>query len=46
MSIPVLALDGQKEPHFDDMKDGMPDNSIIDESIRLYKAEVDMALGV
>ena len=46
MSIPVLSLDGQKEPHFDDMKDGMPDNSIIDESIRLYKAEVDMALGV
>ena len=26
------------------LKDGMPENSIIDESIRLYKEEVELAL--
>lgn len=43
LSIPVIsALDGQWTPA--DLKDGMPENSIIDESIRLYKEEVELAL--
>jgi AAA15 family ATPase/GTPase len=43
-SIPVLSLaaDGM---HTGDLKDGMPDNPIIDESIRLYEQAVDLALG-
>lgn len=46
LSIPVLSLtaDGKK-PSYDDMEDGMPDNSIIDESVRLYQQEVDWSLG-
>lgn len=35
----VVAID----PH-DDLKNGMPDNPIIAESIRLYQQEVDMTL--
>ena len=43
MSIPVIsAQDSQWAPA--DLKDGMPENSIIDESIRLYKEEVELAL--
>jgi len=42
LSIPVIsAHDGQWQTT--DMKDGMPDNTIIDESIRLYKEEMEMA---
>jgi energy-coupling factor transporter ATP-binding protein EcfA2 len=42
MSIPVIAADdvGWK---CSDLKDGMPENSIIDESIRLYEEEVNLA---
>lgn len=43
LSIPVIsALNGQWTPA--DLKDGMPENSIIDESIRLYREEVGLAL--
>lgn len=43
LSIPVISEhDGQWIP--EDLKDGMPENSIIDESIRLYKDEVDLVL--
>jgi AAA15 family ATPase/GTPase len=43
ISIPVIsAHDGNWLTA--DMKDGMPDNAIIDESISLYKEEVDMVL--
>lgn len=40
--IPVIAAakDGW---HSADLKDGMPDNAIIDESIRLYEEEVNLA---
>ena len=43
LSIPVIS------PYCDqwsaeNLKDGMPENSIIDESIRLYKEEVDLVL--
>jgi AAA15 family ATPase/GTPase len=42
MSIPVIAADGAEWTTFD-LKDGMPENSIIDESIRLYEEEVNLA---
>ena len=45
LSIPVLSLTADGKPSYDDMEDGMPDNSIIDESIRLYQQEVDWSLG-
>ncbi len=44
MSIPVLSsVDGQWID--DDLIKGMPDNPIVDESIRLYEEEVELALG-
>jgi AAA15 family ATPase/GTPase len=43
ISIPVLAADGN-EWRSADLKDGMPDNEIIDESIRLYEEEVNLTL--
>lgn len=43
--IPVLSLEENNTPSYDDLLDGMPDNSIIDESIRLYEREVDLSLG-
>jgi AAA15 family ATPase/GTPase len=43
MSIPVISLqDGSAV--YADLKDGMPDNPIIDESIRLYKEELNQSL--
>ncbi|MDY2685177.1 MAG: AAA family ATPase [Selenomonadaceae bacterium] len=43
--IPVLSLKENNTPSYDDLLAGMPDNSIIDESIRLYEREVDLSLG-
>jgi len=42
-SVPVLSL---RDDGFqcNDLKNGMPDNPIIDESIRLYQEEVELAL--
>lgn len=45
MSIPVLSLDAEDAPSYSNMLDGMPDNSIIDEAVQLYKEEVNVALG-
>ena len=43
LSIPIIsAHDGLWAPA--NLKDGMPENTIIDESIRLYKEEVGLAL--
>jgi len=42
ISIPVIAGDGT-DWRCSDLKDGMPDNAIIDESIRLYEQEVNLA---
>lgn len=42
VSIPVIAADADGW-HCADLKEGMPDNAIIDESIRLYEEEVDLA---
>ena len=43
ISIPVISLN-DKQPTFANLKDGMPENSIIDESVRLYKEEVRLVL--
>ncbi len=43
-SIPVISMiDGVW--HIDDLRDGLPNNPIINESIQLYKEEVDFALN-
>jgi energy-coupling factor transporter ATP-binding protein EcfA2 len=42
ISIPVLAADGE-DWRTADLRDGMPDNAIIEESIRLYEEEVNLA---
>lgn len=44
MSIPVLSL-GNGNAVYNDMLDGMPKNSIIDESVRLYEEEVRVSLS-
>lgn len=46
-SIPFLALskDENIPLQYEDMIHGMPDNSIVDESVRLYRDEVDTILG-
>lgn len=44
MSVPVLSEeDGEWRPA--DLRDGMPDNRIIAESVRLYEEEVNLSLG-
>ena len=45
LSIPFISLHNslqgkEMETEYDDLKNGMPDNSIIDESIRLYEEEI------
>jgi len=44
MSIPVISADGTDWAS-SDLKDGMPENAIIAESIRLYEQEVNFSLG-
>lgn len=39
ISIPIISNNGEKWGEYD-LLDGMPDNPIIDESIRLYKEEI------
>ena len=43
LSIPVISADGSQWTTAN-LKDGMPENTIIDESIQLYKEEVGLAL--
>ena len=43
LSIPVISAH-DRQWSTANLKDGMPENSIIDESIRLYKEEVELAL--
>jgi hypothetical protein len=43
-SIPVISATDDKSWACDDLKNGMPENQIISESIRLYRQEVEMAL--
>ncbi len=44
LSIPVLSLSGEA-PVQSNLKDGMPDNPIIDTSIALYEEELESDLG-
>ncbi len=46
-SLPFISLNTQNgsEIMYDDLLNGMPNNSIIDESVRLYKEEVNEVLG-
>ncbi|MBF0263345.1 MAG: ATP-binding protein [Magnetococcales bacterium] len=44
ISIPVLSMEQGGSLGLDNLQEGMPDNPIIDESIRLYKEEVAWAL--
>lgn len=44
MSIPVLSLNECSES-YSDMRDGMPKNSIIDESVKLYEEEIRVSLA-
>ena len=44
-SVPVLSFDGEDSSRYMNMQDGMPENSIIQESVDLYQDEVNMALG-
>jgi len=44
ISIPVISADNGQWT-VEDLKEGMPENPIIDESIRLYEEEVKMVLG-
>ena len=43
-SIPILSASNNKW-NKDDLIDGMPTNSIIDQSIHLYEDEVELVLG-
>lgn len=43
LSIPVISADGG-EWKMENLKDGMPDNPIINESIHLYEEEAELAL--
>lgn len=45
MSIPVALGSKKNEWTYTDLQQGMPDNSIINESIDLYKQEVKLTLG-
>lgn len=50
LSIPILSFnrenrDAPTQIKIDDLKEGMPTNEIIDESIRLYEEEVDLFFG-
>lgn len=45
MSIPVALGNKKNEWSHTDLRQGMPDNSIINESIDLYKQEVKLTLG-
>lgn len=44
ISIPMIAAEGPDWRSFD-LRDGLPDNAIIEESIRLYREEIELALG-
>lgn len=42
-SIPVLSMK-DSDAHYSDLSSGMPDNTIVQESIRLYEEEINLAL--
>lgn len=42
MSIPVMSFDKDGKVDVSDLKDGMPENPIIDQSIKLYEEELSL----
>jgi AAA15 family ATPase/GTPase len=44
LSIPMISAGDDRSWQYANLKDGMPDNPIINESIELYKEEVELAL--
>lgn len=42
MSIPVLSFSQNAGVDYGDMQDGMPENAIIDESVKLYRDEISL----
>ena len=42
MSIPVISFDKDGKVEVSDLKDGMPENPIIDQSIKLYEEELSL----
>lgn len=46
MSIPIISLDGDsaEDIHYDNLQNGLPENAIMQESIRLYEEEIDEVL--
>lgn len=44
-SIPCISLSKDKGIQYSDLLDGMPENSIINESVRLYEEEISEVLG-
>ena len=44
-SIPLLSLEKEVLPVYANLIDGMPENSIVEESVRLYEEEINVALG-
>ncbi|NLM90130.1 MAG: hypothetical protein GX179_02940 [Candidatus Cloacimonetes bacterium] len=43
LNIPIASYEDNKWV-YDDLRNGMPDNSIVNETIKLYKEEVDLVL--
>ena len=44
-SIPCISMSKENGIQYYDLLDGMPDNSIINESVRLYEEEINEVLG-
>lgn len=46
LSIPILSLEGDapQDLRYDDLREGLPENAIMQESIRLYEEEIDEVL--
>ena len=44
MSIPVLSLEGDEGIRYGDLWEELPENAIVQESIRLYEEEVNEVL--
>ena len=44
MSVPLMSLSGT-QPCASDLRDGMPDNPIVDTSVALYEEELEASLG-
>ncbi len=42
MSIPVISFNQEGNSELSDLKDGMPENPIIDQSVKLYEEELSL----